>query len=110
MNLAAVWVLFALAVGVAAAPAGGSGADAGAKRACTTINLGGPKVFTKHNMRCHKAKHYARRLFKTNGNDEPPSFSCSSGSNFNDGGFCEHDSKNKHFGWHPADKRKARGS
>jgi hypothetical protein len=103
MKLAAVCALLALAFGVAALPAAGSGADDATKRACTTINLGGPKVFTKHNMRCTKAKHYARRLYKTRGDDKPPNFRCSSGSNFRDGGFCEHKTKDKNFAWHPAD-------
>ncbi len=65
------------------------------------------RIFYKNNMRCEKAKHYARRLYKTNGNDEPRKFTCSSGSNFNQGAACNHDFKNKNFGWHPVDKRKA---
>jgi hypothetical protein len=103
MKLGAALVSFALAVGVAAAPGAASRADDATKRACTTINLGGPKVFTKHNMRCKKAKRYARRLYKTRGDDKPPNFRCSSGSNFRDGGFCKHKTKDKNFGWHPAD-------
>jgi hypothetical protein len=80
--------------------------DRSSKRACNSINLGGPRVFFKQNMKCEKAKHYARRLYKTDGRDEPRNFNCQSGSNFNQGGGCRHDFKNKLFGWHPVDKRK----
>ena len=79
------------------------GISYGGKRGCSTINLGGPKVFTKHNMRCEKAKRKAERVYRTRGDNEPRNFSCSSGSNFEEGGFCQHDSKDKYFGWHPAD-------
>lgn len=74
-----------------------------AKRACNTINLGGPKVFAKVNMRCETAKRYAKRLYKSDGEDEPRNFTCSSGSNFNEGASCSHETKDKFFGWHPAD-------
>ena len=100
MNRVLALAVVAAAI-VIAAPATAS--DEPAKRGCSTINLGGPKVFTKHNMRCARAKHHARRLYKTGGRDKPRNFSCSSGSNFRDGGFCEHKSKDKYFGWHPAD-------
>jgi hypothetical protein len=89
-----------------AAPAADASEGSSTKRACNSINLGEPRVFYKHNMRCHKAKHYARRLYKTDGRDEPKKFACESGSNFNQGARCQHDFKNKLFGWHPFDKRK----
>lgn len=73
------------------------------KRGCSTINLGGPRVFTKHNMKCDKAQQKARRVYESRGAHEPRNFSCSSGSNFQEGGFCQHDSKDKYFGWHPGD-------
>lgn len=95
-----------LAVVVASASATAGNDTNTDKRACNTINLGGPKVFSKENMRCATAKHHARRVYKTNGQDEPPNFSCSSGSNFNSGAFCQHHFKNKYFAWHPADKAK----
>jgi hypothetical protein len=84
---------------------GASGADAPAsdKAGCDSIKLGGPRIFYKHNMRCQKAKKYARRVYESGGRDEPRRFSCESGSNFDEGGSCHHDSKDKYFGWHPAD-------
>jgi hypothetical protein len=103
--------LATVVVGIAAlcaclVPTAAASNGASNKRACNSINLGGPRVFFKHNMRCERAKHYARRLYKTDGRDEPRRFNCHSGSNFNQGASCQHKSKNKGFGWHPADKRK----
>jgi hypothetical protein len=101
-------VLLALgALTLVAAPGTTGSQDPPTKRACNTINLGGPKVFYKHKMRCHKAKHYARRLYKTNGRDEPRTFDCYSGSHFNNDAYCRHRRGAKYFGWHPADKRRA---
>ena len=80
-----------------------SGPERDSKLGCDVINLGGPKIFSKHNMRCAKAQRKARRVYESRGAHEPRNFSCSSGSNFRDGGFCQHDSKDKYFGWHPAD-------
>jgi hypothetical protein len=86
-----------------------SGAEgmAGGKRACSSINLGGPKIFFKHNMNCKAAKKKARQVYASRGENEPRKFNCQSGSNFEDGGSCQHVSKDKYFGWHPADKRTA---
>jgi hypothetical protein len=78
-----------------------------AKRSCNEINLGGPRVFYKQNMRCSTAEHYARRLYKTNGRDEPRNFDCQ--GTISSGAYCEHDFKNKRFGWHPFDKHRAGG-
>ncbi len=89
---------------VICAPAGAAAPGIDSKGACSSINLGGPKVFYKQKMRCANAKHYARRLYKTDGRDEPRNFSCQSGSNFNQGAGCQHDFKNnRFFGWFPAD-------
>jgi hypothetical protein len=81
----------------------GHAADPAPKGGCNSINLGGPKVFSKDNMSCKRAKRYARRVYKTDGRFEPRNFSCTSGSNFNDGGSCAHKSKPKYFFWHTAD-------
>jgi hypothetical protein len=97
-------VALGLTIGVGAAGADGT---AGGKRACNSINLGGPKIFFKHNMNCKSAKKKARQVYASRGEDEPRRFNCESGSGFEDGGSCRHVSKNKYFGWHPADKRKA---
>ena len=86
----------------AIAPVSGS-AGALAKRGCGSIDLGGPKVFAKHNMRCSQAKSYAKDVYASRGEDEPRRFNCSSGSGFEEGGFCEHVSKEKYFSWHPGD-------
>lgn len=98
------WVGFVVAaVLLIMPPSVASNANSASKRSCSTINLGAPRIFTKHNMRCDKAKQKARRVYESNGAHEPRNFSCSSGSNFQEGGFCEHVSKEKYFGWHPAD-------
>ena len=86
----------------ATGPASGDTGDS-AKRGCGSINLGGPKVFTKHNMHCSKAKAYAKDVYASRGEDEPRRFNCSSGSGFDEGGYCEHVSKDKYFAWHPGD-------
>ena len=95
-----------LAFGALSGASSTVGSDAGSKSACNSIKLGETRVFYKQNMRCSKAKHHARRLYKTDGRDEPKNFTCESGSNFNEGGGCSHDFKNKFFGWHPLDKRR----
>ncbi len=104
MNRVAMFVILA-AVMLLAGQAGASGADApgSEKRGCDMIKLGEPRIFYKHNMRCSKAKDYARRVYRSDGRDEPRRFTCESGSNFDEGGSCHHDTKNKYFGWHPAD-------
>ena len=106
MKRAVVLPLAVLAIGLVTPANSSVNASIADKRACDTINLGGVRVFYKHDMRCGTAKHYARRLYKTDGRDEPRNFTCASGSNFNSGGACEHDFKDKYFGWHPIDKRK----
>ena len=94
----AVATLLVAAPGLAA-----SESSAPSKRSCSSINLGGPRVFTKHNMRCSKAKQKARRVYESGGAHQPRNFSCTSGSHFQDGAFCEHVSEDKYFGWHPGD-------
>ncbi len=86
-----------LATGASSQPAGDQ------KRACNSIRLGEVRVFYKHGMKCSPAKDRARRVYRSNGENPPRNFTCESGSNFNEGGACEHDFKDKYFGWHPAD-------
>ncbi len=88
---------------LAAIPAASGESADSAKRGCGSINLGGPRVFAKHNMRCSQAKSYARDVYASRGEDEPRRFNCSSGSGFTEGGQCEHVSKDKYFAWHPGD-------
>lgn len=109
MKLFAPFLVLGAFMLASSAAASGPDSHGSQKRGCDMIKLGEPRVFYKHNMRCKKAKHYARRLYKTDGRDEPRRFTCQSGSNFNEGGACHHDSENKYFGWHPADKRKHAG-
>jgi hypothetical protein len=85
------------------APGGATGAGSADKLSCSSINLGGPKIFYKKNMNCKSAKKKARQVYGSGGSNEPRHFDCTSGSNFVDGGDCRHVSKNKYFGWHPAD-------
>jgi hypothetical protein len=93
----------AMLAGAIWAPAAQTAAPDAREKACNTINLGGPRVFFKENMRCSKAKDLARRVYKSEGDREPRNFDCESGSDFRQGGFCQHVSKPKSFGWHPAD-------
>lgn len=81
--------------GVPAASAGG----------CDTVRYGGDNyVLFKNNVKCENARHWVKRLHKTRGDDEPRNFDCASGSNFRDGGQCDHNNReNKFFGWHPGD-------
>lgn len=93
------------------APGEQDGAAPAAERRgpCQTINLGGVKIFYKSRMSCEKAKHYARRLYKTGGRDEPRNFTCESGTNYETGANCYHDHVGaRRFGWFPGDKRKAK--
>jgi hypothetical protein len=102
MKRSALAVLAATGLLIAAAPGGATGAGS-SEKSCTTINLGGKKIFYKHDMNCKSAKKKARQVYSSGGSNEPKHFDCSSGSNFVDGGDCQHASKNKYFGWHPAD-------
>jgi hypothetical protein len=99
MKRLATLIAVLVAAGVVATPAAGRSATGDAKRSCNSINLGQPRVFYKQNLRCAKAKQYARRLYKTQGRDEPRNFTCQSGSNFKASAACRHDFKNKRFGW-----------
>ena len=98
----AIGASFALLLGEVSSSAGGAERHAG--QACNTIKFGGvARIFYKNNMSCDRAKRYARHVRRSRGRWEPRRFSCDSGSNFRSGGFCDHDFKNKYFGWHPAD-------
>jgi hypothetical protein len=99
MKRVATLIAVLVAVGAVETRAAGSSVTVDAKRSCTSINLGQPRVFYKRNLRCAKAKHFARRLYRTDGRDEPRNFTCQSGTNFNASAACQHDFKNKRFGW-----------
>ncbi len=101
--IAAATTLIALGTSVAAPAA----YDAATKRGCDAdqIELGGREyVFHKHHMSCERAKRYAHHVYNSNGNWEPRNFNCRSGSNFNQGAFCQKRvGQNESFGWHPFD-------
>jgi hypothetical protein len=71
---------------------------------CDKIEMGGTfYAFSVQHMRCRTAKHYAKHL-RRDPNWEPRRFDCSSGSNFQDGGSCQHVRReNRGFAWHPFD-------
>lgn len=102
MKRTAVMALVGLGLLIGLAPGGTAGA-ADAKRACDSINLGGTKIFYKQNMRCSAAMRKARKVYESRGDNEPRKFNCESGSGFEEGGACQHVSKDKYFGWHPID-------
>lgn len=92
-----------------AIPAGSAMADAGerAPRELTTSSCNVVKVADRSyvmyrlDVPCTWAKRWVRRLESSRGRSKPPGFSCSSGSKFQRGGYCERGSK--HFGWHAGD-------
>ena len=101
-----VWTGLALVgvtTAIAASPAAAEGlrSQETTKRSCNQINLGGPRVFYKRNMRCETAKDYARRVYRTDGRYEPRNFDCE--GTISHGAQCRHEFKNKVFGWHPFD-------
>jgi hypothetical protein len=99
MKCVATLIAVLVAAGAVETAAAGRSVTVEAKRSCNSINLGQPRAFYKKNLRCATAKQYARRLYKTDGRDEPRNFTCQSGTNFNASAACRHDFKNKRFGW-----------
>lgn len=55
-------------------------------------------VMYRLDVPCTWSKRWVRRLAASRGRSKPAGFSCSSGSKFQGGGYCERGSK--HFGWH----------
>jgi hypothetical protein len=67
--------------------------------ACSSVKVGGKgHVLYRRGVRCTFAKRWARRLAASRGDRKPRGYSCSSGSKFRGGGYCEKGSK--HFGWY----------
>ena len=98
-RLTTITCALALAGGIAAAPAMGGSEGVAYERGCSSIKLGGPKIFYKTHLPCDKAKRWARKVYRTGGAFEPRNFNCTSGSNFVDGANCQHTFRNKNFGW-----------
>ena len=69
---------------------------------CTVVRVSDlPYVMYRRGVPCTWSKRWARRLAATHGRSKPRGFSCTSGSKFQGGGYCERGSK--HFGWHGGD-------
>jgi hypothetical protein len=58
-------------------------------------------VMYRRGVPCTWSKRWVRRLAASQGRNKPRGFTCSSGSKFRGGGYCERGSK--HFGWHSGD-------
>ena len=66
---------------------------------CSSVKVGGKgHVLYRRGVSCSYAKRWVRKLHATRGRKKPRGWSCSSGSKFRTGGYCE--KGNKHFGWH----------
>jgi hypothetical protein len=69
---------------------------------CNVVKVGNRGfVLYRRGVGCTWSKRWVRRLAASRGRNKPAGFSCSSGSRFSGGGYCERGSK--HFGWHPGD-------
>lgn len=67
--------------------------------ACSTVKVAERgNVLYRWGVSCAYAKRWARKLAATRGEARPRGFTCTSGSRFRGGGYCERGSK--HFGWH----------
>jgi hypothetical protein len=100
-----LFVILALAL-MCAIPAGSAVADVGERAprelttsSCNVVKVGDRAyVLYRRGVPCTWAKRWVRRLAASQGRNKPSGFSCSSGSKFRGGGYCERGSK--HFGWH----------
>jgi hypothetical protein len=94
--LAACAVMPAPAAGTVAAGATEATSSAG----CSTVSYGGRGyVLYKRGVKCSWPRRWVKRVHRTK--EGPRKWTCSSGSNFRTGGYCERAAK--HFGWHPGD-------
>src|SRR5688572_7511658 len=70
--------------------------------ACNAVKVNGRGfVLYRHNVSCTFAKRWAKRLAASGGKRKPAGYTCSSGSKYRSGGYCERG--NRHFGWHSGD-------
>jgi hypothetical protein len=82
----------------------GAGEDQSRPRELTTSSCNVVKVnerayvLYRRGVGCTWSKRWVRRLAASRGRNKPGGFTCSSGSRFQGGGYCERGSK--HFGWH----------
>jgi hypothetical protein len=94
--------LTAACAAVEAPAAGGAGSPPAAASAagCSTVSYGGRTyVLYKRGVKCSWTRRWVKRVHRTK--QGPRKWTCSSGSNFRTGGYCERGGK--HFGWHPGD-------
>ena len=67
--------------------------------ACNAVKINGRGfVLYRYGVSCSSARRWAKRLAASGGARKPRGYSCSSGSKFRGGGYCERG--NRHFGWH----------
>ena len=67
--------------------------------ACNAVKIDGRGyVLYRRGVSCSFAKTWAKRLASSAGRRKPRGYSCSSGSRYRGGGYCERG--NRHFGWH----------
>jgi hypothetical protein len=70
--------------------------------ACNAVKIEGRgHVLYRRGVSCTSAKRWANRLASSNGRRKPAGYSCTSGSKYRRGGYCERG--NRHFGWHTGD-------
>lgn len=69
---------------------------------CTVVKVSSrAHVLYRREVSCSFAKRWVKRLAATRGRSKPGGWSCSSGSRFRTGGYCQRGER--HFGWHPLD-------
>jgi hypothetical protein len=68
---------------------------------CNVVRVGERAyVMYRLGVPCSWAKRWVERLHASGGRSKPAGFSCTSGSKFRGGGWCERG--DKHFGWDPS--------
>jgi hypothetical protein len=84
-----------------AADRAGSAVDRATSSAgCSSVRYGGRGyVLYKRGVKCSWARRWVKRVHRTK--EGPRKWTCTSGSDFRTGGYCERGAK--HFGWHPGD-------
>lgn len=70
--------------------------------ACSSVKVASRShVLYRHGVSCTFAKRWVRRLAASKGRAKPRGWSCTSGSRFRGGGYCQ--TGKRHFGWHGGD-------
>jgi len=100
LAIAALLAACAIAPASAAGTAAAGATEATASAGCSSVSYGGRGyVLYKRGVKCSWARRWVKRVHRTK--EGPRKWTCSSGSNFRTGGYCERGAK--HFGWHPGD-------